>query len=265
MSIRIAVPNNKIYRKLYSNIDELKKEFDISLKIVSEQQCSELFKANLADIALLTPLGYGAGLGKADYRIIPGVCLSYEGYNGFASICFKEGLSHIKSIASPAADDFLMLTGKILMSERYNVLLPLIKKNATVKELLKEYDSVIYWEDNEKIQLKLDVCEMWQDSFETPLPVAFWVALAEEYPDDAVEIVNRLMDKTVKPVEEITEFDYPDEQYEARFGNIYHQWNEKIMESMEHILQMLYYYQMFKDIPAIKILEPKSYPNSVSD
>ena len=74
MVLNIAIPENNIYDGFIPDKEEYEK---LGLKITrtTEQQCFNMLINNQVEVSLLTPYGYGQGMTKADFRIIPGTAL----------------------------------------------------------------------------------------------------------------------------------------------------------------------------------------------
>ena len=125
MKIRVGIPDNAIFNKLYSNSELVKEKYELDLFVLPEVEILKLFKARRLDIALLSPLGFGSGVKVADFRIIEGPCLASVSFNGFASILMKSGIKNIKKLNSNTADDYMMQIGKMLLAERYDINLKL--------------------------------------------------------------------------------------------------------------------------------------------
>ena len=131
MEIRIALPDKTHVKSLINYREDLCNSLNIKLFKVDENKCSELLLNNRADIALLTPLGYGKGLGKTDFMIIPVSAVSLAGYTGLASIYFKKDLKTIDTISTAYPDDFLTGIATLLLAERYGMQ-PKVIKNTKV-------------------------------------------------------------------------------------------------------------------------------------
>ena len=114
--------------------------------------------------------------------------------------------------------------------------------------MLKKADAVVSWNKDIIESASLDVTEEWFDAFEMPLPIAFWVCRASGQTENLTEIIRAL----------------PDKNYKGNLQNIENigsegdvlitQWNEDVENSLEQVLQFLYFHQFFSDVPAVKVL-----------
>ncbi len=247
MKTKIAIPSNKIYAKLVANARQVCKDKGYELLVLPESQCNEMMLKNRVDAALVTPLGYAAGTNVADFRIIPGPVLFSSGYTKLASLFFSEGLSVIKSIASPGPEDYIMKIGKILLSERYGIHAELVKSAGTKEELLDEFDSALLWREGHHGDNSLDISEEWFVSYEMQLPLAFWIVRHEEAPDDIENTVRAFAD------DDLGQFEIYDEIYDYRKGSLTYMWDDTLEEALLHTILLLYYHQLTTEISAIKI------------
>jgi predicted solute-binding protein len=252
MKIKIAVPDNQIYQDLYRKVDDIKDEYNIELIKAGEKETRELMLTNRADLALLSPLGYGLGVTAADYRIVPGRAMSVYGYTGMASIFFKEGAETLTKAASAAPDDFLLLLGKILLAENYSMNPEVKQVKATRDIMLRDNDCAIVWDSSSGKDKALDISEEWFFLYYMPLPLAFWVCREEEYPPEVLDIIRKLASPDLIPEEEVV--DNEALEYGDRVGAIIWEWSDTIENALDEILQLLYFHQMIPEIPGIKIL-----------
>lgn len=243
--IKLAVPDNPVFNMLYE--DSINYDKEIQIFSVEETKCPEMLRNSLVDAALLSPLGYSNSMERVDYRIIPSRMLAVEGYSGFASIFFKKGLKTIRNYICPKPEDFLMIIGKILLAERYNLIPSEIIKSGDLVDLLCKAEAVIDWLPSSGVDSALDICEEWEDTFQMPLPLAFWVTRAEEAPDTLISLLNNIS-KTDLP-DSVDIFDYKG----VREGKFIQIWNDGIKIALEEVFHVLYYHQYIQDIPEIKI------------
>lgn len=252
MPVNIAVPNNPIFNRLYNNHEPVAEKYGARILPVDEKQCAELFHTSRVDAALISPIGYGRGVLNADYRIIPGPMLAAYGYSGFATLFFNTGITHIKSCASETPDDFLMQAGRIALSERYNIDVDIISKKGEPEKLLKSVDTALAWRQGSPDGSALDICEMWADSFNLPLPLAFWACKAEEHPKDIDKIITELTDLSLPVTEDVRE-NYKDENDFTREGKLFWKWDDDMEYALDQTIHMLYYRQYIPEIGAVKL------------
>ena len=253
MPVRIAVPENPVYKRLYANSEEISKKYDARVLPVTEAQCAELLKTKRVDATLISAISYGKSVLNADLRVISGPMLATTGYSGLASIYFNKGLSFIDSCAAQTPEEFLMVIGKLMLSERYNINLDLKAKKGNIEELLAGHDSAMAWQSGFNDSSAMDICELWSDSFNLPLPIVFWACHAEEHPENINEIVKALADNNL-PKEEAIKEDYQDKDTFAREGTFHWQWNDDMEYALDQAIHMLFYRQLLPEIAAVKIL-----------
>lgn len=253
MSIKIGVPTNRIYDKIFARFDEIKDVYGLELNRLPENKLINQFHLNQFDIALLSPIGYANNPNNADLRIIPSACLATASNTGLAEFSFKSGLTDLRTCAVEGNGDFLIETAKILLEERYSIAPNFIDAAPPVSGMLAKADSAIAWGKADSAAMSMDVSELWFDSYEMPLPIAFWVVRNEEYPEQIVEIIKGLHEKDI-PLEESI-YSASDETGEAEMlGKLFWYWSEDIENALEETLQLLFCRQMIPVIPAVKIL-----------
>lgn len=252
MSIKIAVPDNPVYSDIVFNLDGADKD-EVILFRVPEHKCSELLFDNRVDAAFISPMAYGKPGSSGNFRIVPGPVLAFGGYSGKASIYFRPGAAQLNSCSSPNPDDYLIVLGKLLLMERYDIELSIDKMNGTKEELLRKADSVMLWEQGAPGSDSLDISELWSDSFEIPLILGFWVCPAEDFHPAVTDTVKRIWNsslKTEEPVIEITTS--PD--IAPRDGFILRQWNDELESALEKTIDLLFYHQLINEIEEVKFL-----------
>jgi hypothetical protein len=250
--IRLAIPEKKIYEELLFNSEALGKASGIEIIRTSENECSRLMLNNLVNAALLTPIGYGKGMYKADYRIIPGTLFASEAYSSLASIFFKKDLRSIKKYGSNTPDDFIIIAGRLLLAEKYNLFPEFEQKDLSEPELIKSCETSIVWGGSKPGDTALDIGDEWYDLNDLILPIAFWVCRAEEHPENIMQIIENI--STVNTEINITEELPPNKKHLARQGRLILKWNDDIERALEYTMHFLYYHQVFADIPAVKVL-----------
>lgn len=253
MSIKIGVPTNKIYDKIFARFDEIKDAYGLELKRLPESRLIKLFHLNQFDIALLSPIGYANNPTKTDLRIIPSACLATASATGLAEFSFNSGLTDVRTCAVEGNGDFLIETAKILLEERYSIAPNFVEATPPVSDMLGKADSAIAWGKADSAAMSMDVSELWFDSYEMPLPIAFWVVRNEEHPEEIVEIIKGLHEKDI-PAEESIYSDFDDSGEAELLGKLFWYWSQDIENALEETFQLLFCRQLIPDIPAIKIL-----------
>ena len=253
MSIKIGVPSNTIYDRIFSRFDEIKDTFGLELKRLPESKLIDLFHLNQFDIALLSPIGYASNPSNADLRIIPSACLSTASATGLAEFSFKSGLTDLRTCAVDGSGDFLIETAKILLEERYSIAPNFVDSAPPVSRMLEQADSAIAWGKADSAAMSMDISELWFDSYEMPLPIAFWVVRNEEYPEQIVDIIKGLHERDI-PIEESIYSEIDNSGEAELLGKLFWYWSQDIENALEETFQLLFCRQMIPVIPAIKIL-----------
>jgi predicted solute-binding protein len=258
-SITIAIPDNDFYLPLLQNCDDIALQNNFTIIRTSEQRCAELLLLNRADIALISPLAYGAAVGQVDYRIIPATAVSAEGFTGIASIFFSPFLQTITTIAAPTPDDFITLAGRLVLTEKFDIHTSIISTSGSLDELLNKADAAIVWNNPTLPPSSLDITEEWLDAFDNPLPIAFWVCRPEELPDNITEIIRSFATKELPATQIIHDHDcdspesHSNSYGEFREGSLFWQWSDKTEEWLDQTLDALFYHSYIPAIPAVKI------------
>jgi predicted solute-binding protein len=252
--MKIAVPNNKLFSKLYGNTGFIEKTKDLQLFKVNEQDTHKLLLAKKVDAALVSPYGYGIGHKNANFRIVPETALSSVDYTGLASVFFKQGLHNIAKVASKTPDDFMIKIGSILLAEKYGFDVELFAAEGDINGILKKFDAVILWEKSNVDDNALDISDEWFDMFEMPLPLFVWVTWEDAVPDKLVQYIRNMAAVYIENEESITESVNSDADFNIRQGHLFWSWTDEVEKAFEQILHFLYFHQFFSHIPAIKVL-----------
>lgn len=253
MPIKIAVPDNKIYEFLYKNYEKAKEQYDIELYKVDEERAGNLFRNNRVDLALLSPLTYAEGVENHDFRIVPGPCMVLENFTDLASIYFKPGIRNIKQCLTKNPKDYLMIMGKILLSERYGIEAEPQLSKKDKKDILAEADTAILYEKSKEDEISIDISEAFFDTFEMPLINAIWVCRNDEFEHDMHELIHTLADDDLSDVS-ISEIHDGDKDYSGREGEIHKHWHDDFEEVLAHTIEILFYRQYVPEISDVKIL-----------
>lgn len=255
MPYKIAVPENIIYRDLFSEglLNDENGLFQIFE--VSEQRLSDLMFDNRVDLALMTPISFGKGVGLTNYLILPTKTLALEGFTGIASFFFKQTTKRELSCSSTNPDDFLMIIGKILLGELYGLHPEIKKVNGEWKELLEKSDIAMTWGTAPQKELTLDISEEWYLHYGYILPIAFWVCRDEDNNRELLRITQNICQKELVNEIEIIEDTSSAGIYQPRKGKIIYQWKSEIKEALEHTLKILYYHQYIDEIPEVNVFK----------
>jgi hypothetical protein len=253
MQKTIAVPHSSVYAPLIAQASEVEEKTGYRVIVTTESECARLLRTNAVELALLTPLGYAQGVTNSDYRIIPTLCTSLSGWTNHAGIFFQERLGSISSCASATPDDFLMVIGRIILDEQFDVAMDMIHQQGTTAELLREYSSVVAWRTNEPSSAGMDISEEWNIAFERALPLALWCCREEYIEESVIADITRMMAMPDILIEEELIEQTPSEGTFPREGKILRMWSEQTEEDLMFVLNMLYYYQYVPEIPAVKL------------
>lgn len=254
----IAIPDHPFYTPLLANAESIAQEFQLRLLRSSEDQCTRLLHNNVADLALLSPLGYGKGVVVSDYRILPSTMCILKGWTNTAGVFFRSGLESITTVASPSPEDFLMQAGMIVLEEQFDMECNLESASGSVADILQHYDAAIAWRGSEAAYEGMDVSEEWEMAFDAALPLALWVCRSESAVDaderglSLLDITRRMAHAELAAVSECVE-EHPHGDTFARMGEIQWQWHDETESILEQNLSMLFYHQLVSEIPAVKI------------
>lgn len=252
MNQRIVIPDTDRVAPLVGRIDAVAAEHGFTVLRVPEQQCADLLWRNSAELALLTPLGYAQGVGRADYRIIRGPVCVHEGLTYAASIYIRNNAELLERGVSAHAGNFAMRVGAMVLSEKFGVPLSLSSAtSASVSELLQEYEVVIDWGFDAEQQVVLDVSDEWHDATGLPLPMALWVCRPDDMPENLEEIVAAFAAPNLQ-VQHIVEQTHNNANAE-REGSITWEWTENIEPALQRLFEMMFFLQLIPEIPAIKL------------
>lgn len=252
MSQRIVIPDTHIIAPLVERIDAVAAEHGFSVQRLPERQCADVLLRNAAELALLTPLGYAQGVGRADYRVVRGPVCVHKGLTYAASIYIRNNAELLERGASVHAGDFAVRVGAMVFSEKFGVPLALTAAPAaSVDELLQEYEVVIDWGFDEQQRVVLDVSDEWNDLTGLPLPMALWVCRPDTMPDNLEEIVTAFAAPHLQ-VQHIAEQTQHNANAE-REGHVTWEWSDDIEPALQRLFEMMFFLQHIPEIPALKI------------
>ncbi len=237
----IAIPELPLTDPLCMHVQSLAAANGWTVRIASLDEGGRLLLANSVDLALTTPLGYGLGVGKVDYRIIPGPCVALEDYTNAYGIWFPEGGTGLGTYSSDDPDAFTTLAGRMVMAEKFDVLLA--PSPAPADCVIGAVTST---------PPTLDLGEEWFDLVESPLPVAMWVSRVDTDEEGLDAVVasfadERLLERPVSEFVPLTSDRMP------REGKVLYRWSDDVREGLEAALHTMFYHQVLPEIPAIKL------------
>jgi hypothetical protein len=250
----IAIPiNNPLYEPLIANAQEVCVRRGITLLPCStEREAAELLLNRNAHCALLTPIGYGAGVAKVDYRIVPATALMLQGLTYQASAYINGTATQLRRAVSAHAEDYLMQIGAIVLSEKFDQEITIQQSEGNIMQLLKTHDMVLARGFDQAQPIALDISDEWFDSTEELLPVAIWVCRPQDVVDDLVDILNEIAADDLPTHEHIHEETLHGSNAE-REGMIWWRWTEDMEPALNHVFETLFYTQSVREVPAVKL------------
>lgn len=252
MNQRIVIPDTDMFAPLVERIDTVAAEHGFSILRAPEQQCADLLWRNSAELALLTPLGYAQGVGRADYRIVRGPVCVHQGLTYAASIYIRNNAELLEKGVSTHAGDFAMRVGAMVFSEKFGVPLTIASSTAlSVSELLREYEVVIDWGFDAEQKVVLDVSDEWNDLTGLPLPMAMWVCRPDDMPENLEEIIAAFAAPNLQ-IQRVVEQTHHNANAE-REGSITWEWTETIEPALQRLFEMMFFLQHIPEIPALKL------------
>lgn len=247
MKKKIAIPNESLYGKLTANAEEVCKENDFLLIADTEERIGDLFRRNSADLALLPAVDLIRYHHKGDFRIVPGPALSLEGRTGHFFIRYQTKIKNPETCLITAKSPNLKAMAAILFTERYG-LSPEITLGKPKGKTPDDFDIII---DDTPGEEKIDFSEDWFDSFGVPMPMAVWAGRNEEFPEETLEIVNKIADSSLKESEKIE--GNPDLTLHP--GYIAGRWSENFEKALVKFGEMLFYKGKTIELADIKTME----------
>lgn len=240
----IAIPSLALAEPLLVNVHDVCAELGWEVRTGSLDECGKMLLANSVDMALTSPLGYGRGVGKVDYRLIPGPCIALEDYTNVYGIWFPDGGKGLATYSSSEPGSFPAHAGRMVMAEKFDVVLT----EAPSKSI---GDCVIDAVGNTQPPA-MDLGEEWFDLVESPLPIAVWVVRVDAEAIDVDKSVlrfadQRLLERHVSEVVPSTSDRMP------REGKVLYRWTSDIEEGLDASLHTMFYHQLLPEIPAIKL------------
>lgn len=252
MSIKIYFPSNEYLENLTTNFDKVQKKYEI-IKIDEKVNLKEALNQNEIDLALVDPITYANISSEIEYSIVPTKCLMAAGYTGIGSIYFAKYLREISSIAYCPNNKYLALLSKIVLKEKYSFEIEATELEKVSLGDLKNYDAILCTEKFDESPNSLDLTEEWFDTFEYPLPIAFWIALENFDYEGISKITELLYNPQEKDNQVLDKHKTPTSQYE-RSGLIINDFSDEAIKSFEEIIQLFYQLGYIEDMKDIRIL-----------
>ncbi|MFY8000759.1 MAG: hypothetical protein ACOVSW_19355 [Candidatus Kapaibacteriota bacterium] len=254
MSIVIAVPTHPLFEPLITHAESVCKSIGARLLHGTEQECRAWLGRHIADVALVSPLGYAQVALKTDLRIVPVSTLTLDAltYTGSIYLHQHQADMQLSRCVSPVAEDFLMMMGRAVFAEKFDVELTFTQEQGSVADLLTHYDVVLDYGFDQTQSVVLDISDEWSDYFGEILPIAVWACRPEEVPETLAESLAAFRNTEVPPTIDIAEQEHLGANAH-RIGMISTDWNEETEEALAHLMELLYYWQYTPSVAAIKI------------
>jgi hypothetical protein len=269
MSFTVAIPQTPLLKPLVERAEAVCAERGLRLRVGTEQQCAQWLATHAAELALLTPLGYAREAFKTDYRVIPATGLMLEGFTTAASLYLKPACEELRTCGSPHADDFLMLAGAAVFSEKFDVEFERIVQTPQTGapqvgapqvgdcDVMDVMDVMLDYGADMQQSIVLDLSDEWTDHTQMPLPVALWVCRPDGMPDDLAELVAAMTRPSLPREEHIVEQEQHGTSAE-REGTVFWHWTDDSEAALQATIELLYYWQFVGEIAAIKLWEPEA-------
>ena len=242
--MKIAIPRLELAQPLLTHAADVAARHGFTLVEASLEECGTMLLNNHVDVALMSPHGYGLGVGRVDYRLIPGPCLALEDYTHAYGLWFPESGSALETFHASQPDAYLSVISRLVMAEKFDVHLEYTASS--------ERADVTIGSTSENPTPAMDLGEEWFDIVESPLPLAVWVHRVDSEYIEHVAIVREFADQNLLHLE-VSEIVPITADHMPREGKILYRWNDDVQEGMEAALHMLFYHQLLSEIPAIKL------------
>lgn len=243
--MKIAIPDATLYAPLVVNAQAECDRRGWQLVQAPIETCGTMLLTHSVDAALVSPLGYGRGVGRVDYRLIPGPALMLHEYTNVAGITFAPHVAALQTAASRTPDEFLVQIGALILEEKLDATLTLNTSPSDEADCLINLASP-------GTMFAMDVSEEWFDLTDAPLPSALWACRIEADLDAMAQAVQIMADTTTeRPVSEMVP---PNGDHFPREGRITYRWNDDTEEALAAALDMLFFRQVLREIPAVKLL-----------
>jgi hypothetical protein len=243
--MKIAIPRLELAQPLLTHAAEVSARHGFTLIEASLEECGTMLLNNNVDVALMSPHGYGLGVGRVDYRLIPGPCLALEDYTHAYGLWFPDSGTALETYHASQPEAYLSVISRLVMAEKFDVHLEYTASS--------ESADVTIGSTSENPTPAMDLGEEWFDIVESPLPLAVWVHRVDSEHIEQVGIVREFADQHLLH-REVSEIVPITADHMPREGKILYRWNDDVQEGMEAALHMLFYHQLLPEIPAIKLI-----------
>lgn len=240
MPIKIAIPNKDYLLPLLSNFENTRQEFDFEIFFANEEQISEMLLEDKIDAGFLDPLSYGNLLLKDDFEILPTTCFTSFGFSKICTIAFSDNLIEVNSLLADKNETFLATIAKILISEKFNFEPQIIYYEEMAPKELKNTEAIVLTKQINNFPISLDLSEEWEDSFETLLPIGFWVIRSSQQNSQLKELTKSLFSYYDTPTIPITEEVLTKNAHYERQGELNYLFSEKVESAIDNLLELLY-------------------------
>lgn len=248
--MKIAIPDAPHLSPLTANAQAVCEDMGWELLVVPEDRAATMLINHMVDMALVSPLGYGSGVGKVDLRIIPGPCMVLNDYTNIAGIRFRDNIEEIRTIGSHQPASFLPVIGSLLMREKFEA------PSTPVQRITKgaPADCMIDLNTPEDEPAAMDVSEEWFDLAEMPLPIAIWACRVEAELDKVTDAARRMAASPLQEVHVTEPITSADVEQFPREGTITWTWSTSVEEAFGGALNLLFFHQVLPEIPEVKVL-----------
>lgn len=243
--MKIAIPDHPLYAPLVAHADRVCADRGWQLVRAPIEQCGAMLFTHAVDAALVSPMGYGRGVTKVDYRIVGGPALMLHDFTNVAGISFAPTMSALRTAVSHTPAECLVTLGMLILSEKLDVILTMHPAGQAEADCMIDLAGV-------GSAFAMDVSEEWADLTDAPLPAALWVCRIEADQDAVAGAVAAMADATTEtPVSEMLA---PTSDHVPRQGRITYRWTDETEDALAAVLDMLYFHQLLPEIPAVKLL-----------
>jgi hypothetical protein len=249
--VKIAVPDSPLADPLIANAEGVCHRLGWTMVRVPDERCAELLLTGMADMALVTPLGYGQGVGKVDYRIVPGPAVALHDYTNIAGIRFAPDAQEIATVGSHRPSAYFPILGNIVMREKFEAPVVELKSVGDVVDVDCIIDEQAF--AGTTSPPTLDLSEEWYDMSESPLPALVWVCRMDADLDTIPTAISQMADPSVTE-HFVSETASLTSDASPREGRISYRWNDDLEDAIDAVLHVLYYHQLLTELPAVKIL-----------
>lgn len=249
--MKIAVPDSPLIDPLIANAEGVCHRLGWTIVRAPDEQCADMLLHNQVEMALLSPLGYGQGVGKVDYRIVPGPAIALHDYTNIAGIRFAPDVQEIETLGSHRPKAYFPILGNILMREKFEAPVMDLKAIGTVVDTDCIIDENVF--AGTTSPPTLDISEEWYDMSDGPLPAMMWVCRMEADLDTIPAAISQMADPSITE-RFVSETASMTSDAAPREGRISYRWNDDLEDAIDAVLHILYYHQLFTELPALKIL-----------